>query len=465
MGRKGSYPLFENVLVEKYAALGRGLAYVDGRVVFIEGAVPGDIVHAQAYKYKKEYAEAFITKLVVESEFRTKVFCEHFTLCGGCRWQHLDYTKQLEYKQQEVMDNLQRIGQISLPQDIQVHASPKIKFYRNQLEFSFSANTYFAKEDMGAEDNGALGFHARGFFDKVVQIKQCHLMDNLHNGIRNAIYNFAQQYNLEFYNPRLHTGFLRSLRIRNNRQGDYLILLVVAYESPIVVKILQFIQEQFKQVKSIYYAINPKKNDSLYDLDMLHFSGEKFLQETLHNLSFYIRPLSFFQTNPWQAENLYALVKEFLCIDKQSRLKLIYDLYCGVGTITMLVSDLAEEVIGIETNSQAILSAREAVKLNKINNVQFWELDLAKIKLQNQLIKTDAIIVNPPRNGLNDPVLQFINDIQPRVIVYVSCNSATQARDITKLKEIYELRRLAVVDMFPHTHHIESVVQLVHKYI
>lgn len=462
MARKRSYPLFENILVEKYAALGRGIAYVDGRVVFIDGAIPGDRVNAQAYKYKKEYAEAFITQLITKSQFRTQAFCQHFTLCGGCKWQHLDYAKQLEYKRQEVVDNLERIAQVVLPKNIQAYASPKTQFYRNQLEFSFSTYTYFAKEDIGSEEQGALGFHARGFFDKVVQINRCFLMDDLHNLIRNSIYDYAQKHNLQFYNPRLHTGFLRSLRIRNNRQGEFLLLLVVAYKDPVLFDLLQFLQEQFIQIKSIYYAINSKKNDSLYDLAMLHFAGEEFLQEELHGLVFYIRPLSFFQTNPWQAENLYALVKDFLHFEN-CRLHRIYDLYCGAGTISMLVSDMATEVIGIETNPQAILSAREAAKLNKIDNVRFWELDLAKIKQQKLPMQAEAIVVNPPRAGLNDTVIQFITELKPDILVYVSCNSATQARDLSQLKDLYNINKLAVVDMFPHTHHIESILQLIRK--
>lgn len=462
MARKKSYPHFENLAVEKYAALGKSLGFANGRVVFVEGAVPGDIVNAQAYKYKKDYAEAYITELLASSEFRNDPFCAHFGLCGGCKWQHLNYEKQVEYKAQEVRDNLQRIAKVSLPENIQIFAAPKTQFYRNQLEFSFSTRSFVAKAELGQADFGALGFHAKGFFDKVVQIERCFLMNDLHNSIRNAIYNFAKQHSLDFYDLRLHQGFLRSLRLRSNRQGEFLLLLVVAYEQPILFELLQFIQRQFPQIRSIYYAINTKRNDSLYDLEMLHFYGAEFLRETLHGLEFYIRPLSFFQTNPCQAENLYAIVKRFLQINA-GKLPLLYDLYCGAGTITMLVSDLAEQVIGIETNGQAVLSAREAAELNKITNVQFYELDVAKIRQQNLPMQADAVVVNPPRAGLNEPVIKFIQELAPKIVVYVSCNSATQARDLAEFKEHYAIGGLAVVDMFPHTHHIESVLQLVRK--
>ncbi len=456
------HKIFEHVEIEKIAAKGKALARVDGVVVFVSGAVPGDVVDLQVLRKRKNYYEAKVIKFHHYSKDRVEPKCQHFGICGGCKWQNLDYQYQLQYKQQEVVEAFEHIASVSPEQVRPIIASDNIFYYRNKLEFTFSAHRWLTEQDPISEEHPpALGFHAPGMFDKVVDIYQCLLQKEPSNQIRNLVRDIALERDYEFYNIREHTGFLRNLIIRNNLAGQFMVILQVAQDRPDdVAYILNTLREHFPQIVSLYYIVNQKKNDSYADLEPVHFWGEKFLIEDLDGLKFRVHPKSFFQTNTRQALNLYRVAKEFAQLTGN---EVVYDLYTGTGTIALYVARDAKKVIGIEYIAEAIEDARENAKFNQIDNTEFFVGDMKDVMNQDFIInngRPDVIILDPPRAGMHKSVVEAIKFASPKRIVYVSCNPATQARDVQLLSDKYELVVTQPVDMFPHTYHVENVALL-----
>lgn len=494
-------------MVENYAAEGKSLARQNGKVIFIENVVPGDLVDIRLSKNKKDWAEAYPVQFRSFSKERVQPFCQHFGVCGGCQWQMLPYTKQLEYKQQQVIDNLTRIGKIKLPQPLPIAGATENKFYRNKLEYTFStkeftprpghqtssngggvANTQpsLTEETSNSADTskgevsewvaspeggsrmgaGALGFHAKGFFDKVVQIEKCWLQPEPNNEIRNALREFAYQQKLSFYDFREHKGFLRNLQLRICTTGEVMVNVVFGKDDEEKRnEVLEFLKQEFPQITTLLYTINLKKNDSMTDLEPVCYFGKGYVIEKLEEFQFKIGPKSFFQTNTQQAEKLYQITREFAELDGTQTL---YDLYCGTGSIGIFCSKGAKKIIGVEAIAEAINDAKENALLNNIHHAAFFTGDVTDIcnaEFFSRHGKPDVIITDPPRAGMHEKLVKKILEIEAPIVVYVSCNPATQARDLALLDEKYEVTRLQPVDMFPHTHHIENVVQLKRKVV
>ena len=453
-----------------YAAEGRSLARVDGKVVFIEGAVPGDIVDVQLSKNKSDWAEGHAVKTNVFSADRVDPFCKHFGVCGGCQWQMLPYEKQLFYKQKQVSDNLNRIGKVPLPAIAPIIGAAHTRHYRNKLEYTFSTRKFIPAAEFRqmktdgvsfADQPGAGGFHVRGFFDKVVEIDTCHLQNEPTNLIRRAVAKFAIDNELPFYDIKAHTGWLRNMFVRNTTTGELMINIVLGYEAAADrKKLLDQLLEQFPEITTLLYTINSKRNDSLYDLDPQVYYGEGFITEKLEDFSFMISPKSFFQTNTRQAEKLYQVTRDFAELNGS---QVVYDLYCGTGSIGIFVSRLASKIIGVEVVEEAIIDAGKNARLNNINHASFFAGDV--IDICNDAFfaahgRPDVIITDPPRAGMHEKLVKKLLDIAAPTVVYVSCNPATQARDLAMLDEQYQVEKIQPVDMFPHTLHIENVVQL-----
>lgn len=465
MGRKKLDLILENVKIEAVAAEGKSLAHVDGTVVFVEFAVPGDIVNVKVTKKKKNYMEGFILEIVKPSEDRLQPFCEHFGICGGCRWQPLPYDMQLKAKQQQVWDQLVRIGHLEIPDISPILPSDKTKYYRNKLEFTFSNKRWiYNNEDPDSltdEERLGLGFHVGKFFDKVLDIKHCSLQPEPSNEIRLFIREYAVTHNLEFYNIRENTGFLRNIIVRNNQVGDVMLTVCFAYDDQDkIVPMLDAIAAEFPQIKSLHYVINEKLNDSISDLDCILYKGEDAIWETMGKLKFKIGPKSFYQTNSEQAYKLYSVAKEFAALTGN---EVVYDLYTGTGTIAQFISDRASKVIGIEYVKEAIEDARINAEANGITNCTFFDGDMKDILTADFIKehgKPEVMIIDPPRAGMHPDVVKVIMEAAPERIVYVSCNPASQARDLAMMSPMYEITAVQPVDMFPHTMHVENVCAL-----
>jgi 23S rRNA (uracil1939-C5)-methyltransferase len=452
-------------LVENYAGEGKSLARVDGKVIFIEQVVPGDVVNVRITKNKKDWAEGQVLNFEKFSQDRVDPFCMHFGICGGCQWQMLPYEKQLQYKQQQLKDNLSRIGKIPLPEAYPILGAIKTTHYRNKIEYTFNNKRYLLPHELNdpaiSGDENVVGYHARGFFDKVVDIQTCYLQDEPTNALRLAVKKFALENRFSFYDIRNHEGFMRNLQLRLCRTGELMVNVILGYEDEQKrTALLNFILGQFPSITTLLYTINEKRNDSLYDLSPQVYFGKGYILEMLEEFQFKIGPKSFFQTNTDQAEKLYQVTKEFAELTGK---EVVYDLYCGTGSIGIFVSKNARKIIGVETVSEAIEDARENAALNEISQAHFFVgdvIDVCNDEFFKVNGKPDVIITDPPRAGMHKKLVKKILDMQSPIIVYVSCNAATQARDLNILGEKYDVKKIQPVDMFPHTHHIENVVQL-----
>jgi 23S rRNA (uracil1939-C5)-methyltransferase len=460
----------KNVVLQKmevmdYAAEGKALGKIDGKVVFIEGAVPGDVVDVRLSKNKKEWAEGKAVHFHSLSPDRVTPFCEHFGVCGGCKWQMLPYEKQLAYKQHEVEQNLRRIGKVVLPAIEPIKGCETTTRYRNKLEFTFSNRRYLLPQEiesgLAVEQESALGFHIPRLFDKIININTCHLMAEPTNAIRNTIRTFALEKGYPFYDIREHQGWLRTLIIRVCTTGEVMVNLCLGYDDQEAMKALfDHLLQQVSGITTLLYTINPKKNDTIYDLEPIAYHGKGYITEKLEDLQFKIGPKSFFQTNTRQGERLYQITREFAELTGKET---VYDLYCGTGSIGLFVSAGAQKIIGVEMVSEAIDDAKENAALNNIGHADFFAgdvIDICDDAFFARHGKPDVIITDPPRAGMHEKLVQKILDMEAPLVVYVSCNPATQARDLSRLDEKYTVTRIQPVDMFPHTHHIENVVQL-----
>ena len=468
MAKKNKTVILENVLIEAVAAEGKAIAHVDEKVVFVTFAVPGDIVDLRVTKKKHSFIEAVPIKFHELSKLRKQPVCPHFGICGGCKWQNLIYQEQLKAKQQQVVDALTRIGKIKLPNISDIIGSEKTEEYRNKLEFGFSNKRWLTEEeiqqDIKYDNMNALGFHITGAFDKILDISQCRLMDDVNNLIRNEIREYALEHNLNFYDIRTNQGLLRTIMIRNSNSGQLMLLIQFRIENDKereeAMKMLQHIADKFPQITSLLYVDNHKCNDTFNDQIVNVFKGDDHIFEYMENLKFKVGPKSFYQTNTEQAYNLYKVAREFAGLQGN---ELVYDLYTGTGTIANFVAAKARQVIGIEYVEDAIKDAMVNSKINAIENTKFFAGDMKDI-LNAQFIQThgrpDVVITDPPRAGMHKDVVQTIIDARPDKIVYVSCNPATQARDIALLDILYEVKKVQPVDMFPHTQHVENVVLL-----
>ena len=457
--------VLQQLTVEDYAAEGKALARTDGKVVFISGAVPGDVVDVQLSKNKKDWAEGKAIHFHSYSKDRVIPFCEHFGVCGGCKWQMLPYEKQLHFKENEVAQNLRRLGKIALPEIMPIIGCDTISRYRNKLEFTFSNRRYLLSSEMGTPDgeyqNNGLGFHVPRLFDKVIDINTCHLMVEPTNAIKNTIRSFALENNYPFYDIRNHTGWLRTLVLRICTTGEVMVNLCIAYDDQAALKkLFDHLLQQVPSITTLLYTINPKKNDSIYDLEPKVYYGKGYALETLEDFQFKISPKSFFQTNTTQGEKLYKITRDFAELTGNET---VYDLYCGTGSIGIFVSRLAKKIIGVELIEDAIVDAKENAALNNINHAHFFAgdvIDVCNDAFFTQHGRPDVIITDPPRAGMHEKLVKKILDIAAPTVVYVSCNPATQARDLQLLDEKYTVTKVQPVDMFPQTHHIENVVQL-----
>lgn len=462
--KKAKNIILKSVLVEDHAGEGRCLAKVDGKVIFIEEVVPGDIVDVRLSKSKKDWAEGRPVHFHAYSPDREKPFCLHFGVCGGCQWQMLPYEKQLFYKQKQVADTLQRIGKLPLPEIAPILGARTQRQYRNKMEYTFANKRFLTPEQITNPDLSAYadvgGFHARGFFDKVVDIHECHLQAEPTNRIRNLIKEFAIAQQWPFYDIRMHTGFIRTAQLRICRSGEIMVNVVFANDDPQRNLLLDHLLAEVPEITTLLYTINPKFNDSLYDLEPQVYKGKGHVIETLEQFRFKIGPKSFFQTNTEQAEALYRITRDFAELTGRET---VYDLYCGTGSIGIFVSGQAAKIIGVETVSEAVDDARENAALNGLSHAEFFAgdvIDICDDAFFARHGKPDVIITDPPRAGMHEKLVQKILDMEAPVVVYVSCNPATQARDLNLLAAKYEVTRIQPVDMFPHTHHIENVAQL-----
>ena len=466
--KKKELPLLEKITIIDVAAEGKALAKVNDLVVFVPYVVPGDVVDLQVKRKKNHYAEAVAVKFHEYSPVRAVPFCQHYGVCGGCKWQCLPYTEQIKYKQKQVTDNLTRIGKIELPEISPIMGSEKTEFYRNKLEFTFSNKRWLTeeevKEDVKYDQMNAVGFHIPGAFDKVLAIEKCWLQDDISNQIRNAIRDYAYEHNYSFFNLRSQEGMLRNLMIRTSSTGELMVLLqckiVEESEMDLMKQLLAFVAEHFPQITSLLYVVNNKCNDTINDLEVMVFKGNDHIFEEMEGLRFKIGAKPFYQTNSGQAYNLYKVARNFAGLTGK---ELVYDLYTGTGTIANFVSRQAKKVIGIEYVPEAIEDAKVNSAINGIDNTLFYAGDMKDILTQefiNQHGRPDVIITDPPRAGMHNDVINTILFAEPQRIVYVSCNPATQARDLSLLDAKYKVMAVQPVDMFPHTHHVENVVLL-----
>jgi 23S rRNA (uracil1939-C5)-methyltransferase len=458
--------IFENVTVLDAGAKGVCVAKApEGQVIFIPNVVPGDVVDVQTFKKRKSYFEGKAVKFHELSAHRITPECTHFGVCGGCKWQNMKYEQQLFYKNQEVFNHLKRIGKIELPEFEPILGSEKKYFYRNKMEFSFSSSRWLTEEEVNSgnefSDKNALGFHIPKMWDKILDIQKCHLQEDPSNAIRNEIRSFANNNDLSFFNPRNHDGLLRTLMIRTSSIGE-LMVLIQFFEDDKTKRelLLNHLNEKFPEITSLQYVVNSKANDTLYDQDIKLYKGREYILEEMEGLSFSINAKSFYQTNSDQAYELYKVTRDFAGLTGN---EIVYDLYTGTGTIAQFVSKQAKKVIGVESVPEAIADAKQNAKRNNITNVDFFVGDM-KVVFNDAFIaqngQPDVIITDPPRDGMHADVVAQLLKIAPKKIVYVSCNSATQARDLALMDEVYQVTRVRPVDMFPQTHHVENVVLL-----
>lgn len=463
--KKKELPLLEGIEITDVAAEGNAIARVDNMVVFVPYGAPGDVADIKIDRKKHSYAEGHIDRLVTPSDIRVEPRCEHFGTCGGCRWQHLPYQFQIEAKQRQVKDALDRIAKIEYPGIMPILGSKTIYGYRNKMEYTFSNRCWLTFEQMrsGKEfpDRDAAGFHIPGAFDKVLDIKQCHLQDDLGNRIRLFVKKYCKEDNLPFYDLRAQHGFMRTLMIRIASTGEVMVVAVTGSDDVVAIKsMLNALNAEFPEITSLHYVINLKVNDSIADQNVIHFSGKPYIEEEMEGLKFRVGPKSFYQTNSLQAYELYKVVRDFAELKGN---ELVYDLYTGTGTIANFVSSRANHVIGIEYVKEAIDDAIINSEANGITNTEFYAGDMKDV-LTDEFIaghgQPDVMIVDPPRAGMHQDVVDVILRARPGRIVYVSCNPATQARDLQLLDEAYKVEAVQPVDMFPHTHHVENVVKL-----
>ncbi len=466
MPRKKEKIIFERVHILDAGAKGKSIGKApDGRVIFLSNAIPGDIVNVKTTKKRKAYFEGVAIKFHTLSEKRTEPVCEHFGICGGCKWQNMKYEEQLFYKQKEVENNLSRIGKIELPEIIPIEGSKNKYFYRNKMEFSFSDSRWLTKEEIEStediENKNALGFHIPRMWDKILDIKKCHLQNDPSNQIRLSVKKFAIENNLAFFNPRNQTGLLRTMMIRTSSIGEIMVLIQFyddnKYERELL---LNNLITTFPEITSLQFVINQKSNDTIYDQNVICYSGRDHIFEEMEGLKFKINAKSFYQTNSEQAYELYKITRNFANLQGN---ELVYDLYTGTGTIAQFIAKKASKVIGVEAVPEAIDDAKENAQLNNINNVEFYAGDMKNVFNESFINANgipDIIITDPPRDGMHKDVVQQILNIAPKKIVYVSCNSATQARDLALMNEFYKVTKVQPVDMFPQTHHVENVVLL-----
>lgn len=456
----------ENVEVTGYAAEGKSLSRLDGKVIFIEGAVPGDTVNVFITKNKKDWAEGKASKIIEFSKDRVTPFCIHFGICGGCKWQMLPYEKQLEYKEQEVRDVMQRIGRIADVPVLQISGSEKTIHYRNKLEFTFSNKKYLTTDDLKALGEnewpgGALGYHVPRLYDKIIDIYECWLMDDVNNTVRNTIREYATEHQLSYYDIKEHTGFLRNIVLRYTTTSELMVNIIFAHDDQKEIKKLcDYLLEKVPGITTLLYTINQKWNDTIYDLEPKIVSGKGYVIEKLEEFSFKISPKSFFQTNTLQAEVLYKVVRNFAGLKGDET---VYDLYCGTGSIGIFLSNSAKRIIGVDVIEEAINDAKENALLNKLDHTSFFAgdvIDICNDEFFQLHGRPDVVIIDPPRAGLHPKLVQKLLEIAPPKMVYVSCNVATQARDLQMLSEKFMVDKLQPVDMFPHTHHIECVALL-----
>ncbi len=461
--------VFENILVEDFAAEAKCISRVDDKVIFIDGPVaPGDYADLRVTKAKKSYYEATALNIRPLSSYRTQTVCEHFGVCGGCKWQHIDYPTQLDFKTKQVSDALERIAKVALPAINPILGAPETLYYRNKLEFTFSQNRWLTQEEInsGLEyDRNALGFHVPKRFDKILQVNHCYLQPDPSNQIRLALGDFAKKHNLSFYEQiKQEQGVLRNLIIRNTTTGDLMVIVQFAYCTPEqVTLVMDFLAEQFPAITSLNYIINTKGNDTFFDLEVVNYKGLPYIVEEMEGLKFRIGPKSFYQTNAKQAYELYKIARTYADLRGE---EFVYDLYTGTGTIANFVARQARKVIGLEYVEMAVADARINSQINGIENTEFYAGDMRKL-LDNEFVsqkgRPDVIITDPPRAGMDEPVVRTILDAEPQRIVYVSCNPATQARDLAWLDIKYQVEAVQPVDMFPQTHHVENVVKLVKR--
>lgn len=465
MGRKKEMPLLEKVKITDIGTEGNAVAKVDGQVVFVPMLIPGDVVDIRVRKKRRKYMEGTAVRFHEYSSDRIEPRCTHFGVCGGCKWQHLRYEKQLEFKEKQVIDNLTRIGKLELSGVRPILGSSEIYGYRNKLEFTFSDKRWLTREEMLADNDriveDALGFHIPGYFDKVLDIRECHFQPDPSNAIRDSVRRYAHRKSLAFFNIRQQSGFLRNLIIRTTRSGNVMVIVVFfMYERERINGLMEHLRTEFPRITSLYYIINTKKNDSLSDQVPVLYSGDDHLLEEIDSLKFRIGPLSFYQTNTLQAGKLYAVAKEFAGLTGRET---VYDLYTGAGTIACYVAGEAGKVIGMEYVDAAVEDAVINSGINNIGNTEFYAGDI-RLLLNEKFIqekgRPDVIITDPPRAGMHSDVVEQILSAGPSRIVYISCNPSTQARDAGLMSEKYRVTAVQPVDMFPHTHHVENVILL-----
>ena len=472
-------PLLENITIEAVAAEGKCITRVDDQVIFVPFCVPGDVVDLQVVKKKHKYCEAKVVRFIKKSDVRQEPMCEHFGICGGCKWQNLPYEEQIKAKQKQVEDQLTRIGKIELPEFRPIMGSVKTQEYRNKIEFGCSNKRWFTSEELAQlpqkEDDtvtslkerhaqNAIGFHITGAFDKIYPIKKCWLMDDLCNEIRNFVFEYADSHNYTFYDLREQHGLLRDMMIRNSNTGEWMLVFQFHYDEEgdeqRALELMQQVADKFPQISSLMYVDNQKGNDTINDLDLILFKGNDHIFELMEDLKFKVGPKSFYQTNTEQAYHLYCVAREFANLTGN---ELVYDLYTGTGTIANFVAHKAKKVIGIEYVPEAIEDAKVNSQVNNIENTLFYAGDMKDI-LTNEFIaqhgRPDVIITDPPRAGMHPDVVNVILNAAPNRIVYVSCNPATQARDLQLMDDHYKVAAVQPVDMFPHTPHVENVVLL-----
>jgi 23S rRNA (uracil1939-C5)-methyltransferase len=465
MSKANKPKFFENVQIIDIAEEGKGVGKADDFVLFVDKAVPGDIADVQVYRSKKNFGEGKITELKKSSEYRTEAFCEHFGTCGGCKWQHMTYEAQLKFKQKSVVDALSRLAKINVEGIMPIVPSPADKYYRNKLEFTFSNKRWLYdgenKED-GTLNMNALGFHIPGRFDKILDVNHCYLQAEPSNSLRNEIRDFTIQQGYTYYDLRNHSGMLRNLIVRTSSTGEIMVIVVFAYaEKEEINKLMSHVDARFPEITSLLYIENQKKNDTIFDQDVVAFKGPEYIHEEMNGIKFRIGPKSFYQTNSIQALRLYEITRDFAGFKGD---ELVYDLYTGAGTIANFVAGHVREVVGVEYVPTAIEDAKVNSAINNITNTKFYAGDMKDVLVADFVAehgKPDVIITDPPRAGMHPDVVARLMEIEAPKIVYVSCNAATQARDLLVLKEKYDTVKIQPVDMFPHTQHVENVVLLV----
>ncbi|MFB0498043.1 23S rRNA (uracil1939-C5)-methyltransferase [Mucilaginibacter sp. OAE612] len=465
MSKANKPKFFENVQIIDIAEEGKGVGKADDFVLFVDKAVPGDVADVQVYRSKKNFGEGKITELKQASEYRTQAFCEHFGTCGGCKWQHMTYEAQLKFKQKSVVDALSRLAKINVEGIMPIVPSPADRYYRNKLEFTFSNKRWLYdgenKED-GTLNMNALGFHIPGRFDKILDVNHCYLQAEPSNSLRNEIRDFTVQQGYTYYDLRNHSGMLRNLVVRTSSTGEIMVIVVFAYaEQSEIDNLMSHIDARFPEITSLLYIVNQKKNDTIFDQDVVAFKGPEYIHEEMNGIKFRIGPKSFYQTNSVQALRLYEITRDFADFKGD---ELVYDLYTGAGTIANFVAGHVREVVGVEYVPTAIEDAKVNSAINNITNTKFYAGDMKDVLVADFVAehgKPDVIITDPPRAGMHPDVVARLMEIEAPKIVYVSCNAATQARDLLVLKEKYDTVKIQPVDMFPHTQHVENVVLLV----